>query len=448
MSKATAVSFEEDIVKVVHVTLKGRNLFVNRTETIANEQFDDYLRKEKSKEFIVIHEFSESPHEIISIPVVKKTYLNKIIEAEIRKTIGISDFTFIYTSLGEDIVGGRKVKKIFYLTVKNEEILQVVKRFYDAGKIVKALYPRSFAVALLPIFNGEPIIWVLGTKTEKNTVLLKNGTIYFLRRFRSLTLEISDMDIQDINMTINYCIQNIRIMPSLIMLSGDLSESCDIKSPPAVPLACIYKADNIYSSQEIFNDFFIPISSFFTNKSSNILNREFKEIYIFRKYMSYATKVFILLTILCLGIVFYEIKNMADKKTMLSSLKRDNADIENISSEYSAKQAEISRYMPIVNFLNKPSPNIQRLLIAFATIDIKNVKFNSIEATTQNDTLAITINGIIDADTYVSTYGGFQDVTNSLAQIEGIKITEKTMDIEKKNFSIKMDYKISESEKF
>jgi len=441
LSRLTAVSFEEDVVKVVHAALKGKHLSIGRAETVANEQFDDYIRKEKSKEFIVIYEFSESPHEIISVPLVKKTYLNKIIEAEIRKTTGISDFTFIYTSLGEGIVENRKVKKIFYLAVRNEEILQVVKRFYDNGKIVKALYPRSFAVASLPVFDGEPIIKVLGTKTEKSTVLLKNGVIYFLRRFRSMTPEISDMDVQDINMTINYCTQNIRMTPSLILLSGNLSEACDIKSAPPVPLACIYKADNIYSSRETFNDFFIPISSFFTNKSSNILNREFREIYIFKKYMLYTANIFILLTILCLSIVFYEVKNMADKKDILNSLKRNNADIENISSEYSAKKAEIMQYMPVVDFLNKPSPDIQGLLIALATIDIENAKFDSIEAVTKDDVLSATINGTISADTYASIYGGFQDIMNSLARIEGIKITEKTIDIDKKNFSIKMDYK-------
>jgi len=65
LSRLTAVSFEEDVVKVVHAALKGKNLSIGRAETVANEQFDDYLRKEKSKEFIVIYEFSESPHEII-----------------------------------------------------------------------------------------------------------------------------------------------------------------------------------------------------------------------------------------------------------------------------------------------------------------------------------------------------------------------------------------------
>ena len=79
MGKTVAVSFEGASVKVVHASLKGTTVTVERAETIPDNEFDNYLRREKASEFIVTSEFKESYHDIITTPVVKKQFLEKIL---------------------------------------------------------------------------------------------------------------------------------------------------------------------------------------------------------------------------------------------------------------------------------------------------------------------------------------------------------------------------------
>ena len=441
MEKTVTVSFEEDIVKVVHASFKGNTISVGRTEIIANDQFDNYLRREKSKKFVVTYGFSEFYHNIITVPIVSTKHLERIVESEIRKTVEIKDFSFIYAPVGERVVENKRVREVFYYAVRNEEIQNVVRRFYDNGKMVKAVYPRVFSVAPLFEFRDEAVIGVLGTKTEKTAFLIKKGIIYFIRRFSSLTTDISDIDIQDINMTANYCLQNIRINPSLVLFLGNLLESSDINIPTTVPLAVLHKPEYIRCDRKTFSDFILPITSFYASKSSNILNKEFKDIYMLKNYLLNASRVFVILAFLCLGIAFYNVKNIADMKGTLKLMKANNADIENIFSEYTAKETELRRYMSTINFLNKDAPDVQKLLIALTEIDMKDSKIDSIEAAAKDDSISISINGTIHADTYTSIQTGFQDMMDSLSKIKGIRISDKTMDIDRKIFSIKLDYK-------
>lgn len=442
MGKTVAVSFEEEGVKIVHASLKGRDIFIEKTEILTDDQFDIYLRRGGSKEFVVTYNFNDFYHGVITTPVAKASYLEKIVESEIRRAVEIKDLSFIYTPIGERIIENRRVMEVSYFAVRNEEIRNVVNRFYYSGKRVRALYPRFFSA--LPLFESqdEVILVVLGTTTEKTVFLVKRGVIYFVRRFKSLTRDISDMDIHDINMTANYCYQNLRISPSLILLAGNLSGSYNISNvAPSVPLACLYKTQYIHCPVETFNDFIIPIASFYAPKSSNILSREFKSIYMVRRHLANVSRFFIISTILLLGVISYEVKNIVDIKEQLRLIERDIAEIEEISSEYATKEAEMKQYMPLVNFLNRPASGTQRLLIALGGMEMRDVRFNSIDVAPKDDLSSlVTINGTIKADTYTGMQSTFKRVTDSIGKIENVKIIARTMDITNKTFSIQMDY--------
>jgi len=449
LGKTVAVSFEEKSVKILHASLKGKDLFIEDAKIIADEQFDFYLRRERSKEFIVTYDFSESYQGVITTPPVKTAYLEKIVESEIRKVIETRDFSFIYSPIGERVIEQKRIMEVSYFAVRNEELRNVVNRFYENGKVVKALYPRVFS--LLPLFkpSDDAILGVSGTETEKTAFLIKKGAIYFVRRFKSLTRGVSDIDIHDINMTVNYCLQSLRISPSLILLAGNLSESYEgLSVAPSLPLTCLYKPQYIRCPVETFNEFITPLASLYAPKSSSILSREFKNIYMLKNYLVNASRLFIISTILCLGALFYEAKNIMDINEQLRLAKKDIAEIEKILPEYALKEAEIKRYMPVVSFLSKPLPEIQGLLIAVGGMETRDAIFNSIDAVPRDDiSFLVTINGAIKADTYTAMQSSFKNIIDSLGRIENIKITGKSMDIANKTFSIQMDYKAGEGKK-
>ena len=107
MGKKVAVSFEEDHVKVVKADFKGGRARIEKTETIEYHEFDNYLRKEKTTDFIVTYDFKEAFHGTLKLPIVKPRYQKNRVEAEPRKMTKLDKLSFIYMPLGERVNNGR-----------------------------------------------------------------------------------------------------------------------------------------------------------------------------------------------------------------------------------------------------------------------------------------------------------------------------------------------------
>ncbi len=444
MGKTIAVSFEGTHVKIVHASLKGHSISVDGTEVIPDDNLDAYLRGDKAKEYIVTCEFKKAYHGVLTVPIVKSQYLVKLIESKIRAAAGEKDFSFIYNILGEGTVENKKVREVFYYAVGNTDLRKVAKRFYDNGKTVRAIYPAVFsAVSLLgPGEEGKGSIGVFGTGNERTVFLTKNRSLNFIRNYDSHEKGLSDYDIQNINMTLTYFSQSLRINPSSVLLMGDLSGPSDISTLPSVPLAGLAMGRDIRCSRETYNDFILPVASFFAQGSSNILSREFKNINLVKNYFAYASMIFIILAVLCLGFTFNEAKDSSAIKRSVESSIGDMQGIENIFSEYSAKEDEIRRYRPAVEFLNRPAPDIYKLLISLGGINTGSLNFNSIEArSTEGNTMVVEISGTSLADTYSSLQSSLNNVIDTLEKTEKLEITNRSVDLTNNSFTIEMNYK-------
>lgn len=447
MDKTVAVSFEGDSVKIVHASLKGKNITVNKTETIPENEFNSYLLLEKASEFIVTSEFRESFHNIVATPVVKGQFLQKIVESEIRKVIVQRDFSFIYVIIGEKVIENKKVMEVFYYAVPKDAVRNVIERFYDNGKTVRALYPAVFPAASLidSGAQGEADIGIFSTGKSRFAFFIKKGKIYFIRNYESFGAELSDFDIQNINMTTSYCFQNIKVYPSSVFLMGPLSETFQINSMATTPLACLSRPEHIHCSQEKFREFALPLASFQTPKTADIQSREFKRVHQLKNYMAYASKVFIILTLLCIGAVSYEIKNMTQKKEQIRLAKKSGLDIERVFTEYRAREEKIHHYMPLVEFLNRPVPSIRRLFISMGETEFRGITLNGVNAVLKDDgRFSILLEGAASSTTYSAMQDSVDHTVKELAEIEDLEIINHTAALDDKTFAVEANYRAAQ----
>ncbi|RJQ56984.1 MAG: hypothetical protein C4526_00365 [Nitrospiraceae bacterium] len=444
MRKTAAVSFEGDSVRIVHASVRGKGITVKKTETVPENEFDNYLRREKASEFIVTCQFRESHHDIVTTPVVKEQFLRKIVESEIRKVITQKDFSFICAPVGEKVVENRKVMEVFYYAVPEDPVRNVVERFYDNGKTVSALYPSVFSAAALIGHGvyGEAAMGIFGAGKSRSAFFIKKGKIYFIRNYESFESELSDFDIQNINMTTSYCFQNLRLNPSSVFLIGALSDPLHINTMTTAPLACLSRPEYIHCDREIFNEFIVPVASFLAPKTSSILSGGFRMLYQVKNYMAYATKAFIILALLCAGAVSYEFRNMTEKKKQIQTAKKSGVDIVNVLAEYDARKEKVNKYMPVVEFLNRPSPDLQRLLISLGTTDIKGITLNKVNVLSENDnSLSVIFEGTALSDTYAAMQDSLDHMAEELVKLGNMEITRRSVELKDRTFTIEMKYK-------
>ncbi len=447
MRKTAAVSFEGNSVKIVNASLKGDTLSVDKTLVISDDEFEFYLQKEKSSEFIVTCEFPNAYHDVLTVPAIKPKYLGKIIESEVRRASGMKDVSFIYASLGERVFEHRNVLDIFCYAVNSEDIRKVVDRFHLAGKVVSALYPPVFAAASLidAGIPGEANMGVLGTGRDRTIFFTKNRAIYFIRNYESIDEEFGDFDIQNINMTINYCFQNLRQNPSAVVQMGSLTRSCAISTLPTAPLVSFCMPRNIRCGMEEFNECMLPIASFFTGRASNILSKDFRNIYLARNFMSHAVKVFMIITLVCLGFLFYEGRDIYAKKDAIAETRQGMADIRQISAEYLKREGKVRQFKPVVDFLNRPAPDIRELLVGLGEMNNRNFTLDRLEARAGEDNVfMVTITGAGLGNTYSSLQEMLRSLADELDSTAGVQVTDKVMNLKDRTFRVVMEYKGSE----
>ena len=443
MGKTVAVSFEEDSVKIVHASLKGSSLSIEKTDVVNETEFDIYLQKDTASTYVVTYEFKEAFHGTLTTSVAKTRYLEKIIESKIRKAIHETNISFIYTILREHVVDNKNVLEVFYYAVRSEEIRDVVGRFYKNGKAVSAFYPSVFAAAAFMDLKqaDDARMGVYGAGKEKVIFFIKNGKIFFIRNYEAFEPGLTDFDIQHINMTISYCFQNMRINPSMILLMGDLTGFSELAALPSAPLASLYKGGNVLCDNDTFTEYILPIVSLRVPKSSNILSREFRNIHMLKTYLKYSTRVFAALIILLAGFIMFQVKGITDKKDSIQSTLQRHQALEFLYADYSEKKKGFQRYMPLVSFLNKPSPDIRNLLVVLGSEELKGLSLNFIEAATRdNVSYSVAIKGAGAADTYASLQSSFDGLLNHLMQQKEISIKSGSINLLNKTFLIELEY--------
>lgn len=443
LGKAVIVSFEDSIIRVVYASVKGGGIAVKDTLFLNDDQFDNFLLQEKSRQFIVLNSFKDFFQEIVLIPSTKDRYLKTLIESEIRKKAPFTNFSFIHTILGEKVVDGRKMKEVFVYAVRNEEINVITERFVHRDKVVKAFYPDIFAMASLLDSRSSPILCVTETGLNKTLFLVNNGNVCFVRSVQSLEHGIGDLDIQNINMTVNYCWQTFKIGPSVVMIAGHLCRDYNAGMSAAAPVACLTrrylsgKGENDYDNTAQVSSLLVPSSS-----KINLLTKEFKSFFQVKQFLIYSSFLFLLFSLIGMGYAAYSTSRMNEMKMQLTSARKALPDIEGIITAYDRKTEELNRYAPYIASLNSSAstPDIQVFLLSLSKLRMDNVRFVSISMTPGEGVVHVELKGSVVSDRYGDAQRYYQQLIENIGKLKGFAVTDRRLDLKSREFFLKADF--------
>src|SRR3989337_509377 len=273
MKNTVVVSFEDQAIRVIYSSTKKEGHTVGNVITLHDAQFGEFLRSEKTKEFIVVSNFSETYQETITVPVVKKKYLEKIIEIEIHKKCHFEDFSYLYHLSEEKIIENRKTFEVFVFAVRNNEVMNLISRFTDMGKRVSAVYPDVFTLARMTRTDGKYGLCVSGFGDNKNLFLVRDGKIVLIRKANSPEADMTDYDMRNIEMTVNYCRQTLRITPACVILTGSLSANYNVSVNTSLPVICLVPPPGIHMDNRTILEYMTAVSALCADKSCDIAPR-------------------------------------------------------------------------------------------------------------------------------------------------------------------------------
>jgi hypothetical protein len=236
MSNLLSFYLDDSTVQAVKLSVAdGKVAAVHDARTFPHEELDAYLESCRAKTCILCCNPTFFYQNTFTFPPAASRFYENLIRAEVRKTHPeLENFTFFYRTIGDATIDGVLFSKLAVFSYTDESISNYIAAFNRHGKIISNIYAAPYpifnlaAVSCLDDPDGARLI-IAAIPNEKLIFLSMNGEPGFIRRIPSANAALHAADTQNINMTIDYCFQSLRIRPAEALLLN-LQES--LTEPP------------------------------------------------------------------------------------------------------------------------------------------------------------------------------------------------------------------------
>ena len=396
-----AISFEDDLVKVVYASQDKGKVIVQKTIVLKDEEFDLFLKRNRMTNIIVIYPFRKFYSDIVQAPPVKRAYLDTIVETEIRKRFPeLKSFSFFYTVLADKSAEEKGAQEVFFFAVDNSEIDNVVERFDRQGKTIKAVYPDIFTVSHLVQSQDtkmyKTVLCVLASNADKSLFLVKNGQIRFIRITPSRGKDVQDADIDNINMTVSYSQQQLRLNPErLVLLNSAIKKD---QSNAVIPAIRLTSHEKVMLPEEEFQNFNIPLAAIIFSdilKQENLLPKKYKMLYVQRFAVSYSILFFLLFSLIGLSYFMINLSDISSLRGKIDLLRKEIVGTESVIAGYDKNALELQQILPLINLINdaRSGSDIQKALTRLNFLPMESIDIQSIQINNKKESLQMQLSG-------------------------------------------------------
>ncbi|MBN2654897.1 MAG: hypothetical protein JXR79_07280 [Nitrospirae bacterium] len=445
MAARIAVSLEEKGVRIVYAATGPKSIKIQKTLLINEEELESFLKKEHSRSFIVSADFKNIFHDLIQIPPVADKFIKKIVSNEIRKRAPeLGRFLFSYEVIGERFIEGRKVKDVFAVAVSEEETDRIIARFASCGKTVDAIYPNISCIAAFASASSfgseDPALFVSESGFAKTLFLINKGKLVFVRTASSTGSGMRDFDVQNVNMTISYCRQTLKLNPSVVMLAGASCHEYEASGETIIPSVCMMLPTGVYGRQDVILDNIFPVSALLYRKKlkqSNMLPCSYKTEQMVNTFFKVGAACFVLLS--AAGIVSLRISSDRVRlhEHKIKTLSAQVAAAAPAAVEIRDMQSRLKPFMSAIDALNLSSsePSIKKALSSVGSFGSKGISLESLSFRVESGSVFIASKGYIKSGSYLQAQQMFAELIDSL-QRSGFKMRSKKLDLKDNVFNI------------
>jgi hypothetical protein len=350
--------------------------------------------------------------------------------------------------LSEKTAAEKDTRDVFFYAVDNNELNLITERFNKYGRSVKYIYPDILTLSQLiqssAEWSNKTVLSLLVSEKDRTLFLVKNGEICFIRVTPSLGTEINNIDIDNINMTVSYCRQNLRLTPDVIVLIN--TEIKEDVGKTVIPAISVTFPTTIFASEEILKNFASPISALIFGqkiKNENLLPLKYRTLQIQKLTSFYAIIFFVLFSLIGLSLSIINLSQISQINEKINFLRRDLGEIDAIASAYEKDMGKMQQILPLINYVKEAqtSPDIQKALVSLNFLPMDGVHIQSIQVNNKKNSLHIQIAGIITAKNYGDMHRIFIKLLNNFNAVSGMTVISKNIELRNGNFQIDIENK-------
>ena len=452
MSDVLSFYFNGAIVQAVRVHIAGQLVTVKDARTFPFDELDVFLSTCKEKVCIVCSNPQIFHQDIIHLPPAAGKLYDDLVRAEIHKTYpDLTSFSIFHRTVGEATIDTRLYSKIVVFSYPDDFLSDFIQTINRHGMAISHVYPAPCSISRLALSTcsadpGQPRIFIATLPGEKLILVSENNELEFLRKMPSFDNTLLPEDANNINMTIDYCLQTLRVRPieAVMLNQSELSG----EHPPhiSVPYRASLPPQLANVPPHIIQEYLAPVAAALHRTESpgigTILPSDYALFSTHKKLLTASAAVMCLLALLLTGYLVTEWLVISDLK---SKVGRARTELSGSASEIAAFKkldAEVNKLKQPLDFINKHniSLNPAAALAALVLPESRNYLVKGVTIRSGEGALEVQIDGTIEASGYSDTQAVFEETVARIAAIPGYAVSSSTVDIKQKNFTVQARY--------
>jgi hypothetical protein len=454
MSNVFSFYFDGTIVQTVKASISGGVLTIKDALTFPHDELDDFLSTCKEKKIIICCNPSIFQQDIVFLPPAASRQYDRLVRSEVQRIHPeLTSFTTLHTTIGQSTVDGKVFNKIAAFSYSDEALTALLTAFNSHGKTVSHIYSAPYTVfqmisttCMSDESRAQSRIIISALPGEKLLLVGEKGELVFIRKIPSTDAFLLPADTQNINMTLDYCFQTLRVKPTEALMLDQSEVSGNELPLLSVPLKTALSPALAGVPHAVIEEYLAPVAAahhFFKHlRTGDILPADYVSFSINKKILIAGSILMVVIALALGGYTATQVMVIADVKSAIGTLKSSLINSKEEIATYRKLDDEVKALSKPLEILNKQRTSLHPAT-ALASLTLPGSQEYSIKSISVQEGagfLTVQIEGIIDSNGFSNIQATFEQVIEQIGKIPGYAVVSSTLDIKQKSFTIQARY--------
>jgi len=452
VSSVLSFYFDGTIVQAVRASVAGGKIAVSNTASFPCEELAGYLATCQEKSCILCYNPATFFHDVVSLPSAASKFYDGMVRAEVWKNhLELESFSLFHRTVGETTSEGVPYKKIAAFSYPEEPFSEIISKFNRRGMGITRLYAAPYPIFRLAsaAYAGDGAaarIFIAALPGEKLFLLSENNELAFIRKLPSDNTSLLPADVTNLNMTLDYCFQSLRVRPTEAVMLNAQETPDETTSPLSVPFKSVYPPVFAGLAHEVVSEYIAPLAAVLhfteTPDQCDILPSDYVTYKKNRKVIGIATIALVLLALL-LGIgTVKERWSITELQFKSGLIKSGLGNSGEVLSTYRKLDQEAKKLEHVVDYLNRSSAssNPEAALASLTLAKTACYAIKSVSLQPGEGSVGVVIEGGLNCATFQESQAVFEALVGQMKKLPGYTVTTSSVDVNKKTFSIEARY--------
>lgn len=453
MSSILSLYFDGAVVQALKVRVTRSSVAVDDARTFQFEDLPDFLSTCTYKRCILSCNPQNFHQDIFRLPPSAGKHYSSLVANEIKKSHpGLAAFSFFYHTVGEVTVETKVYAKVAAFSYHNDFLTRFISILNSFNISIIHIYSAPYSIARLALSvcdsnREETRIFTASIPGETMLIVCENSELEFIRRIPSSDNVPNADDIYNINMTVDYCFQTLRIKP----METIFINMPDVEAGSLDTISVRHRSSLPHSlstlSPEIATYYLAPFAAAIhymeAPRSGDITPSDYLSYKLHRKLLKSSTMAVIVLLMIFTTLLIMGQATVNRLQNRIKTLKVELKSGPDELAAFKKLDSEVEKLKQPLDFVNRQSTAFNPA-VTLAALNIPFSQDRIIKSiTVQNDSTGATvhISGSVIGVGYSDTQAAFEKFVTLISALPGYSITASNIDIKQKTFSVQAQFK-------